>query len=335
MSWIRRVLAVAWLILMLPACAAERSPSIQPLDGTFIQLTNTNAAWPTEMWRALFDQFRAIGLRQVIIQWSQYDDVAFDTAPQDGAQPSALETILNLADAAEVSVLVGTVYDSQYWDRVTGDAATVERYLRRLTTSTRNLAVRIGPQLLTHRAFHGWYIAQEIDDSNWHDETKQAVLADYLANVATLLRTVTPNVPIALSGFAKGKMDALAYGRMWSRLLDAAGIELLLFQDGIGAGNLTLDELPVYLRPLRDATNDQRSELVLVTELFVTTSGAGSDSQRFSAIPADIERVRQQLEVAARYRVRTVAFSVPDYMWGRTSAAGGVLYDAYAKLFGL
>src|SRR4051812_35250480 len=89
-----------------PAVAGGDGPRVQ-LQGTILQLTSANAAWPEAKWIELFDRFKRLSLSQLVVQWSTYDDLAFyPTATFTTPAHPPLPTILRLADQAGMTVLV-------------------------------------------------------------------------------------------------------------------------------------------------------------------------------------------------------------------------------------
>ena len=126
------------------ARAAEPAPA--RIQGTFIQLTSQHGAWKPENWADLFGQFRQMGLSQVIVQWTLYDETAFFAGTRHravGAPP--LETILRLADEHRLDVLVGLAHDPGFWLKIRRDPILVEVYLRRLRLRSVAVAAELAP----------------------------------------------------------------------------------------------------------------------------------------------------------------------------------------------
>lgn len=86
----------------------------------------------------------------------------------------------------------------------------------------------------------------------------------------------------------------------------------MLFQDGIGARNLALPERSSYLTAIRKATQAHHRELKIILEIFDQVAGPPLDDQPFRAIPASLERIRQQIEASAAYTPTLIACSIPE-----------------------
>ena len=162
-----------------------------------------------------------------------------------------------------------------------------------------------------------------MDDVNWQEAPAREVLFNFLRDLSAFLHTLTPKATVALSGFTNARLDPKTFGLFWKELLGAAAIDRVLFQDGIGAEKLKLDELPLYLEALAQTSKAQSRQLQVVVELFHQMS-----TKPFRAQPASWERVLRQLEIAARYSsAGTMAFSVPEYM----TPSGGTEADNLFK----
>jgi len=98
---------------------------------------------------------------------------------------------------------------------------------------------------------------------------------------------------------------------------------MLLFQDGIGAGKLDLNSLPLYIAAAWRATEAGSCELGVIVELFQST-----DAQ---FAPAPLERIIRQLGIASReYPQLIFGFSVPEYMSPLGGAEAERLFRDYA-----
>jgi uncharacterized protein DUF4434 len=324
---ISRSVATVVLVAVLSGTADSRPPA--RLHGTFIQLLRANAAWDEATWRDVFSSFRRLGLTDIVVQWTVHGDLAFyPSEVVASVERPPLETILALADELGLGVLIGLAADPAYWDMIRGDPERVATYLHQLHARSRTVARELAPRVTRHPSFRGWYITEEIEDGGWRGVDREQALFEYLRHLAGDLRGLTPRVALAVSGFSNARTDPRAFGEFWGRLLTAAPLDIILFQDGIGAGKLTLEDLPIYLQALRRAVSERGRELRVVVETFreITT-------RPFRTEPASFQRLRRQLEVAAIYSSPTgiTAFSVPDYMTPLAGVAATELFNAYVQ----
>ncbi len=122
--------------------------------------------------------------------------------------------ILNAAKAFNIRLWL--VYDPNYWSCIREEASLVEVYLQRHRVSNFELVTLLHDTVLASPAFAGWYITEEI---TWQDVTKRNLLFQHLAATVADIRTLTPETPIAISGFTGARMDPAALARSTGRLL--------------------------------------------------------------------------------------------------------------------
>ncbi len=293
------------------------------LTGTYLQLTEASAGWDDDRWRALFADLERLGVRELVVQWTLYDQTAFYESRVFRSVPDPpLDLVLELADAASMSVLVGLAHDPGYWQKIdrSRDAGLVDVSLRRLQVASLAVARELQPMLERHPSFRGWYLPEEIDDVSWVEEDRRRLLFTHLRRITQKLEELTPGKDVAISGFSNAATDPVSLGELWRQLVLTTGIRRILFQDGIGVGKLELEYVELYLAALGQATARAGGELQVVVELFEQVDGAPLNDRPFRAVPARLERIERQLEAAAPHSQRgIVAFSVPDYL----TPAGG------------
>jgi len=118
----------------------------------------------------------------------------------------------------------------------------------------------------------------------------------------------------------------------WDGLLaEAPELGVVMFQDGVGVGKLSLEELPDVLAAVQRAVEGRRRELRVIVEVFRQTAGAPIDDRPFAAEPAPIERVRRQIAIARSFSTGLLAFTVPDYMNPDDAPAKAQLYEEYRR----
>ena len=314
----------------LPGAAAgapEKSIRKPVLNGTYIQLLDQHGSWSRARWEQLFTSFQAIGLTQVVIQWSLLDDSAFYAGPATGEMPKPVEIILQLAQARGIEVYLGLAAESRYWEMIKLPPAGQEEYLKKLRWKSEQVARQLAGTASGYQSFKGWYIPEEIDDLTWRAPASRQLLFQHIKELSAFLKHLTPGELVLLSAFSSARMDPDSYREFWRDLLRQSSVDILLFQDAAGTGQLPRELLPIYLKALRCATDASNKKLQVVVELFEMVS-----ETPFKALPAPIKRVKQQLQVAGDYASGGIsAFSVPDYMLLEGSAKAKELLDGYLK----
>jgi hypothetical protein len=278
------------------------------LQGTFLQLTDAQLARPAAEWRQLFDELRTIGINTVFLQWTVLDrKPLFQQTPNETAVNTPLASILDLAAQSGIRVWFGLALDSNYWEEIKQSPEMLRPYLRRRLQELGGFVDNLNA-VSTGMPFAGWYIPDEIDDRTWLDPGKRSLLKKYLAETVALLKTRRPGSKVAISGFTNSFADPDQLASFWADVIHASGIDLLLFQDGVGEGKVALENIALYYDALDRAVRGVGARLGAVVELFSLTP----DGRR---LPAMVGRIREQIAAANRLTsFPVVAFSIPDYM---------------------
>lgn len=289
-------------LLAAPLAARPRGGLFR---GTFLQPWARHLEWTQEQWEELLDALAALGCEEIILQWCRYDDV--DYAP-------IAARLLDLARARRMRLMIGLPYASAWWKEIGADAA---QALEGVVARAREFAAsEEARRWRRHPAFGGWYLPEEIDDDHWFAPARRRLLAAALDRIAGLLR------PVSASGFTNRGHTALELAGFWQDLAARKRLSRVLFQDGIGAGKMTLAAWPAYLEALRAKLGRR---LDVVVEIFEARTGEAG----FQAAPAAGERVRAQAELARRATGRRpLCFSLPDYGVPQAGPAAAELYRA-------
>ena len=332
--------SLALLAALLPAAAAAKPRASSciagaGLDGSFLQLTRAAAQRPRADWERLFADMAAVGVEQVFVQWTWADGVAFyATDPAGPDDVPVLDLLFELAEAHGMRVWLGLAHDAGWWAGIDRNrpATEVEVFLARRRLKNLEVATALAPLAARHASFAGWYVPDEVDDKNWLGEQRGALLADYLTDLGSALVPLVPGVQIALSGFAQGWSTPEQVVALWSAILARSPVGLLLFQDGIGAEKLTLDELALYLPLLRRVSDAAGRQLGVVVELFAQGKSGPGTAPTFIAVPATLARIERQLALAQRWASGPrVGFSLPNYMSDFAGAPAASLYAEYRR----
>lgn len=300
------------------------------LQGTFIQLVEANRQWTKDQWAALFDDFEKLRIRSVVLQWSVIDNEAFYASRRFKASANpVVDWIMALAQDRQIDVMVGLSHQSNHWTRIT-QANERQAYLKEQIERVAVTAGELTPVVTKYQSFKGWYISEEIDDQNWVGDDQNDAMQSYLFQTTTLLRGLTPKAVLGVSAFANKTTTPGDLGMFWHHMLaKVKGLDIIYFQDGIGVHKLTLELLPDYYAAMHKALSTHKRELRPVVELFEQTSGDPVATGEFKAVPATLERVQKQLQVASKYGVQRIAFSVPEYLSMQTTPDAATAFKAY------
>lgn len=328
----KRILQFLTLISIIIAFSAQgvKANSANPvLTGTFIQLWDEHATWSDQRWQSLFAALRAIGIDEVVVQWTV-----------DGATPTyasgyfiaparlALEKVLRAARDQHMLVVLGLVHDQAYWEKIKRDPNLVRWYFRRLCNDSLAAAEELLRLDYGKNVITGLYIPQEIDDRSWLEADRQAELLNFLTNLRAGLRTLAPHLPVAVSGFSNGYAEPETLKKLWQRILTKSGIDRVLFQDGVGVHKLEVNEVSLFFRAVSQAVEKTGRIFTPVVEVFTQVDGAPLNQKTFRAVPAPLARLKKQLKVAGSVpHAGIMAFSLPEYC----SPFGGEQATAFYK----
>jgi Domain of unknown function (DUF4434) len=309
----------------------QRSRQKPRLEGTFLQLLQGHADWPPSRWNELFGYFHDLGLRQIIVQWSVLDDLAFYRSAKFKVLPAApLEAVLREADRLGMSVQLGLVHDSNYWSRIAQDPATVTSYFDQLRLRSMATAQELTGLIGRHKCVKGWYLPGEVDDVNWHDEASREALLRHLSALSVSLQKLTPNLTISISTFAQGRLSPAGFEEFWNIFFSRTKIDSVYLQDGVGVNKLDIAEVPPYMSALHAAAVKNKRRASAIIELLQQTSGPPINQSAFQATPGPLERILRQMESVSQFAPEgMIGFSVPEYMTPFGGKEAGELFEQY------
>jgi len=316
-----------WLALSL---VAQSTPAVSadcrsaPATVTFLQVWTDHAPWSEKDWSAHFGELAALGFEEVILQWSSHADTTVLGDPSDGSNTVPLAVLAKSARKAGVRLWLGLTYDPKFWSSLNRGSEVVASYLNRRLAREKIQIGRLASQINevdpAGDVFSGWYISDEIDDGKWRTSENDGLVTQYLTLLREQLAQARPTWPVMISGFATGRMSPRGWAQSSEDLLGATKIEGFLFQDGVGAGHLTLEQSESYLKALETALAPPGRNFGVVIEIFRKLPSV--DSGGFTAESASGDRVEKQLRQASCYGADpVVVFSAPEYLLGKESAA--------------
>lgn len=326
---------VIMIVIMFCACAHTRQCMTRNADRTFVQLWRKDAQRTPGQWDKWFMEMNRLGFYEIIVQWSAYGNVSFHKDERAGQEGSpCLAAFIKAAKRHATRIWIGLDYDPDFWRAIDGPAPTVQSYLhRRVNQISQRLPLlhhtieKNDPQ---GNSVKGWYISDEIDDLNWRDPLRQKALWAYLESLRSRLRQEKPAWPVLISGFSNGAWVPEKWTAFWNETLKQTGIDGFLFQDGIGAGKLTFDQLEIYLQSMHQGLDDAPDHFGVIVELFQFKHTVSSTQAVLQA--ADMSRVARQLELARRYSQSPITvFAAPDYLNLNGDVHCRGLYAAWKK----
>lgn len=317
----RRLMQAAVIAACLPLSACSERVEI---GGSFLQLWREHLDWRPEQWRARIAMTRALGCRELFIQWIA---LTGNPASEWQASPALLKLLLDECHAQGMGVYLGVPYDERWWTVLgSPDAGLLERYLNdareRIALTLHNSA------LPRHPVFRGWYLPHEIEQYSWSDPTRLDKLATWLDAVSRLSHESCARAP-AISTFYSHIPGPGSLAELWRALLDRSDVYPMI-QDGVGEWGI---ENYVALAPLRDLFVSRGTKFDLILELFQSAPDGKKDGTDFKAHAASFTRIEKQWEIARDYGAqRVIAFAIDPWVLGDTPEAHVLLRRWQAAL---
>ncbi len=316
-------------IAVVMGCASTARADGLRLDGTFIQYQPPMMAMGADAWRCELDTMRQARLSRIIIQRLHHNDLRF--IPQDPQSFDPTRAILEYADRHEMQVFLGLADDKAWWTR-----STEEPHLDAAAQQDRTLADEVWQRYGQHSSFAGWYLPREMWDGPYTAEQIDR-LARSFRTVADHCRSLSEGKPVAIAPFFSGNVPAAEFGKLYTRFLEQAGLDIVMLQDGVGAhgwDNQVAERIVPYFAAMRDACVTHGVELWSDLESFRLVEPATAERPQPGFAPADANRIGRQLAAAAPFVTRFITFDFFHYMSPhRGNEARARLYEQYMAAF--
>jgi len=190
-------------------------------------------------WEKNFNKLKQANIETLILQWSKFGVVDFIKDEE------WLKEILSIANKYDIKVIVGLYGDDKYFKTLENRKTDVEKYLNNLYTQNIQQAEKIYTIAQNYDSFNGYYIYDEIDDTNFEEKSRQKYLKNYLQKMAHTIKGIS-NHPIYLSGYFSKHMTPTEYSHMITDITQEK--YTLLLQSGIGAELVNSIESSQYMK---------------------------------------------------------------------------------------
>lgn len=325
---LRDVTSLAPIGALLVGCATL-SGATDPLperrcpggfDASFIQLGERELELGEAEWADEIELLRSAGVELAIVQFSGDERGSYDRR-RPGREP--IRALLAAATAARLPLFLGLWADPG-WPR----GGAVEGRLPPPLDRPEE-ARALGELCRASPACVGWYIPEEIDDATFSGPGRADALRAYLVRAAAALHMLAPHRRVAIAPFFSGRGDAAEHAAFWGSVLRERSVDIVMLQDGVGAGRATPAMAARYLAAMQPVAGNAGVELWSVLELFLQTHGPPIDERAFAAEPMHPATLWASLAAERGVARRMVAFSVLDYMDPRRGDAARRLYRNY------
>jgi|GEM_PF-907365 len=236
-------------------------------SGSFVQ-SGLLTSFSDGKWRTEFECMKAAGIDELFVQWT------LDSKGMQALYPSTMGGVTMTADVlgpcfsaakvAKVDVYLGLQSNEDWWTNSAWDGD----WLDHEATISNQLADDLFHQYGGSSAFKGWYIWFEVDNVNEPTSTEWDNLARYFQTVCDHLHTLSPGKKVVIAPFFNsspdaGGMDPDGWRAMWEYILARASIDVIALQDGVGAGNATVGDLPDWFSATKNAVATRNGSCLL------------------------------------------------------------------------
>lgn len=235
-----------------------------------------------------------------------------------------LGTLLEAADKYGMKVFVSCGFYGD-WKK---------SYVNRNDSGVRARAFRAMEQLVqlygSHESFYGWYLPDEACIDGHFDEDFIRYINEYAARGRSLL----PESKVLIAPYGTRLLQA---DDAYVAQLERIDADIIAYQDEVGVRKSQPEETAAFYEALRRVHDlAGRSALWADMELF----GFEGEVYKSALVPADIDRIRRQLESISPYVDTVLCYQYMGLMnrpgtkafCGHPDSVG--LYEDYRKLFG-
>ncbi len=281
-------------------------------QGTFFQPWRDFESVSTEDWRKRMRTVRALGCKQIVLQWSAHYGGDHPWTMSD----ALIGTLFEAAGTEGMQVRLGLPYDEGWWKAMAAtDSETLPMFLA--STQARCIDTLQTSQWPEQPGFRGWYLPYEIDQYNWATPLRRALLLVWLEGITAAAAERVPE-PLALSTFFSQLPSSGSLAGLWTDILERMELRPML-QDGVGVGGM---RNYAGLEPLRQLLRQRAVPFDLIVELFEQLPALENTNGAFRARSAPEGRLRAQIDMARNYGAdEVIAFAVDPWILGATPEA--------------
>jgi glycerophosphoryl diester phosphodiesterase len=314
--FIRSLIVIPALFLLsffVPWKSAVLAQNHPLADGTFLQ-AGLIASWNDDRWQQELKALKEVGMHYLIFAPTVYEDS--NEGPKSN-YPSSLPGVkqagtadligncLRNASKAGFKVFLGLNFNDRWWSG---------RFDVRWLYDQMETGNRIADELVKKYkekygdAMYGWYWVWEVDNMHANTDSLQDILAEILNINLDHLHSITPSMPVMLCPFMNFRVGtAAACQQMWTHVFSKTHFrqgDIFAPQDGVGAGGLELDMLPLWYSKLKTAVETKPGLLFW--------SDAETFDQRFWTSAA-LDRFVKQMDLVKPYVSNIISFAYSHY----------------------
>jgi len=280
------------ILLLLNSCSIPKIKQ-PPIDILFYQPLLKDKI----DWNISFQKMREAKIDKLILQWSRFGVVDFLKDDR------WLVNILTNAQKYNIKVIIGLYGDDRYFKTLENRETNIKKYLSKLETINIKQAQKIYNIAKDYSIFGGWYIYDEIDDTNFKEPQREIYLKNYLQSMADKLNKISPKERY-ISGYFSNHIKPKEYVKMFLDITQKR--YTVLVQSGIGANLVNPQNSIRYMIEFHKSFN---AKFIPIVEGF-EFKNLEAKSIDFSSLQQQIKLLQQssQIDKVALFSLRYFLF---------------------------
>jgi hypothetical protein len=279
------------------------------LQGTFLQPDGTIDAWAQSNFATEFGYLRGVNMDHMILQWvadSKAMTTIYPTSVPGFTQSNSVDSVARCLAAAKqygFQVWLGLNYNSDWWTNYADNLTWLQNEFTISNELAQDLWNKYGATYGSVIA--GFYLVPEVDNLDFQTTTEQNNMKSVYSSTVSYIHTNTGKLVMTAPFYnsAVGQ-TASQYASMWVGFLQAAPIDVIAMQDGVGVGDVTVANVGSWFSAFQSAFTTAG----LTTQLW-------SDLETFNSdyTPASTARIISQINAESPYVSKFTSFSFDAY----------------------
>lgn len=329
---------MAFIMAMLAGFAVPGEKKCEPVfTGSFIQ-SWASGSWSDEQWESELEYMKDCGLEYLVVQdlatkasektggrWTlYYNSKLSEFEGADKGENDVLEKALYHCKKAGIKLFVPLAMFDDFWD----EAAITSQYSE-ICQLSKKMAEEIYENYYEgyEDTFYGWYFTPELSN-NLLNVISIKSLAEGINEILGKLSELNPGLPLMLSPFysnylSGGSVITVAELVSFFEYTGFRDGDIYCPQDAVGAGWIKEKDLEKVWALYAEAIKASNADIKLWANVECFTSATADTltdgilgpeaTENTVYVPATLDRVVKQMEIASCYAENIITFSFNHY----------------------
>lgn len=273
---------------------------IKKISGTWFEFEHHNpiegkyynpdlVSFSEQQWREKIDEIADFGMEYIVLLAIALDNKAYFPSQvyplSNHATSNLIEVLLDQADKRKLKVFLSVGYfgDWRY---------AISNMKNSQVTKRAFLAIREVYELAKgFDSFYGWYLPDEAEIKGYF----KPAFIKYVNRYAEFLRSIDPTKKILIAPFGTNQVKT---DEKFVEQLKNLPVDFVAYQDEVGVRKSSVQETGQYYAALRKAHDQAQGPALWADVELFTFEG---ETYQSPLLPADFERILEQLKQVSRY----------------------------------